>query len=175
MLVLLASAPLVLACGREKAPEVVVGPAPDSFRVAFATSKGDVVVAIYKAWSPHGAERFYQLVSQGFFGMSQTGDSATAKETRGQVDALPPLGRRGARYGTIKNPRGESDKGRGGTFFYLMTGGGAGGSLSLCTQAERSKSMNSSAFSCGERSPVLHDAGNVGDCVFADADTWKSL
>lgn len=40
---------------------------PDSFRVALATSKGNVVVEIYKAWSPHGAERFYQLTAEGFF------------------------------------------------------------------------------------------------------------
>jgi hypothetical protein len=40
---------------------------------------------------------------------------------------------------------------------------------------ERSKSMNSSAFSCGERSPVLHDAGKLGELVFASAETWKSL
>src|SRR5215208_4147587 len=58
---------LAFGCGRAKAPEVVAGPAPDSFRVALSTSKGDVVVAIYKAWSPHGADRFYQLVSEGFF------------------------------------------------------------------------------------------------------------
>jgi peptidyl-prolyl cis-trans isomerase A (cyclophilin A) len=58
---------LAFGCGRERAPEVVAGPAPDSFRVALSTSKGDVVVAIYKAWSPHGADRFYQLVSEGFF------------------------------------------------------------------------------------------------------------
>jgi peptidyl-prolyl cis-trans isomerase A (cyclophilin A) len=58
---------LAFGCGRERAPEVVAGPAPDSFRVTLSTSKGDVVVAIYKAWSPHGADRFYQLVSEGFF------------------------------------------------------------------------------------------------------------
>jgi peptidyl-prolyl cis-trans isomerase A (cyclophilin A) len=56
-----------LACSRDKTPQVVVGPAPDSFRVAISTSKGDVVVQVYKSWSPHGAERFYQLVSQDFF------------------------------------------------------------------------------------------------------------
>src|SRR4051812_27700291 len=67
LLALLATIPPALACGRDKAPEVVAGPAPDSFHVALSTSKGDVVVAIYKAWSPHGADRFYQLVSEGFF------------------------------------------------------------------------------------------------------------
>jgi len=67
LLALIAIVPAALACGRDKTPEVVAGPAPDSFRVALSTSKGDVVVAIYKAWSPHGADRFYQLVSECFF------------------------------------------------------------------------------------------------------------
>ena len=58
---------LTVACGRERTPEIVAGSAPDSFRVAMATSKGDLVVAVYKAWSPHGADRFYQLVSERFF------------------------------------------------------------------------------------------------------------
>jgi peptidyl-prolyl cis-trans isomerase A (cyclophilin A) len=48
-------------------PAAVVGPMPDSFRVALATSKGDVVVEVYKAWSPHGADRFYTLAAEGFF------------------------------------------------------------------------------------------------------------
>lgn len=67
LLVTLASLPLALACRRERQPDVVAGPAPDSFHVAMATSKGDVVVAVYKAWSPNGADRFYQLVSERFF------------------------------------------------------------------------------------------------------------
>lgn len=66
-LALLATLSAAIACGRDRPPEVVAGPAPDSFRVALSTSKGDVVVAIYKSWSPHGADRFYQLVSEGFF------------------------------------------------------------------------------------------------------------
>ena len=64
---LLASLSPALACGRDKAPPVVVGPAPDSFYVSLSTSKGDVRVAVYKAWSPHGADRFYRLVSERFF------------------------------------------------------------------------------------------------------------
>ena len=59
--------PVAAACGRDRPPEIVAGPAPDSFRVAIATSKGDLVVEVYKAWSPHGADRFYQLVSERFF------------------------------------------------------------------------------------------------------------
>ena len=44
-----------------------VGPAPDSFRVAFETSRGNFVVLVHRVWSPKGADRFYDLVAEGFF------------------------------------------------------------------------------------------------------------
>jgi cyclophilin family peptidyl-prolyl cis-trans isomerase len=67
LLTLIVTLSPALACERNDAPRVVVGPAPDSFHVSLSTSKGDVRIAVYKAWSPHGADRFYQLVSEGFF------------------------------------------------------------------------------------------------------------
>ena len=67
ILALAVASSCAVACGRDRPPEVVTGPAPDSFRVAMSTSKGDLVVEVYKAWSPHGADRFYQLVSERFF------------------------------------------------------------------------------------------------------------
>ena len=39
------------------------GTAPDMFRVRFETSRGDFVVEVTRAWSPAGADRFYNLVS----------------------------------------------------------------------------------------------------------------
>ncbi|MEO8563192.1 MAG: peptidylprolyl isomerase [bacterium] len=56
-----------LACKEEPPRRVVTGPAPDSFRVAFETSKGSFVVAVNRGWSPHGADRFYELTVSGFF------------------------------------------------------------------------------------------------------------
>lgn len=41
--------------------------APDSFRVRFQTTKGPFVVEVHRSWSPHGADRFYDLVTRGFF------------------------------------------------------------------------------------------------------------
>lgn len=43
------------------------GPAPDSFRVVFATSKGDVTVDVLRSWAPKGVDRFYRLVLDHFF------------------------------------------------------------------------------------------------------------
>lgn len=41
--------------------------APDSFRVAFETTRGNFVVDVIRAWSPRGADRFYALVDTGYF------------------------------------------------------------------------------------------------------------
>src|SRR6266581_9037742 len=41
--------------------------APESYRARFATTKGDFVVEVARAWAPLGADRFYNLVKNGFF------------------------------------------------------------------------------------------------------------
>jgi peptidyl-prolyl cis-trans isomerase A (cyclophilin A) len=49
------------------APSVAATPAPDSFRVAFQTTRGNFVVEVIRAWSPRGVDRFHELVSAGYF------------------------------------------------------------------------------------------------------------
>jgi peptidyl-prolyl cis-trans isomerase A (cyclophilin A) len=41
--------------------------APELFRVRLETSKGTVVLEIHRDWSPHGADRFFNLVEAGFY------------------------------------------------------------------------------------------------------------
>jgi peptidyl-prolyl cis-trans isomerase A (cyclophilin A) len=41
--------------------------APDSYKVRFDTSKGQVLVAVNRAWAPLGVDRFYTLVKNRFF------------------------------------------------------------------------------------------------------------
>jgi peptidyl-prolyl cis-trans isomerase A (cyclophilin A) len=41
--------------------------APDVYRVLFATSAGSFAVRVTRAWSPHAADRFYNLVRNGFY------------------------------------------------------------------------------------------------------------
>jgi peptidyl-prolyl cis-trans isomerase A (cyclophilin A) len=49
------------------APEKANEKAPETFKVKFATTKGDLVVEVKRAWSPNGADRFYNLVKIGYF------------------------------------------------------------------------------------------------------------
>ena len=41
--------------------------APDLYRVLFVTSAGSFAVRVTRAWSPHAADRFYNLVKNGFY------------------------------------------------------------------------------------------------------------
>jgi peptidyl-prolyl cis-trans isomerase A (cyclophilin A) len=61
-----ALAAAALCCAAQPASQAPV-PVPDVYRVNFATSKGDFVVEVTKAWAPLGAERFYRLVQRKFF------------------------------------------------------------------------------------------------------------
>ena len=41
--------------------------APDECRIVLDTSKGRIVLEMTRAWSPHGADRFYNLVRHGYY------------------------------------------------------------------------------------------------------------
>ena len=41
--------------------------APDIFRVRMETTKGVIRLEVHRVWSPHGVDRFYNLVRHGFY------------------------------------------------------------------------------------------------------------
>jgi peptidyl-prolyl cis-trans isomerase A (cyclophilin A) len=72
--------------------------APAVYRVKMATTKGDMVIEITRAWSPRGADRFYNLVRAGYYTdcpfyrvlpnfMAQFGISAKPEVTKAWADA----------------------------------------------------------------------------------------
>ncbi|HEY4109145.1 peptidylprolyl isomerase [Puia sp.] len=42
-------------------------PAPATYRVRLKTTKGVILLQVDREWSPHGADRFYQLVRHGYY------------------------------------------------------------------------------------------------------------
>jgi len=48
-------------------PSLATEQAPDVYRVRLETTKGSVLLELRRAWSPQGADRFYNLVKAGFF------------------------------------------------------------------------------------------------------------
>src|ERR1051325_9484892 len=70
--------PLALALALFVAPALAQSPnlstpaalneqAPASYKVRFDTTKGPFVIEVTRAWAPHGADRFYNLVKSGFY------------------------------------------------------------------------------------------------------------
>ena len=41
--------------------------APDVFGARMETTKGEILIEVHRAWSPHGADRFYNLVRAGYY------------------------------------------------------------------------------------------------------------
>jgi len=41
--------------------------APDQYKVELETTKGPIVIEVHREWSPHGADRFYELVKNGYY------------------------------------------------------------------------------------------------------------
>jgi peptidyl-prolyl cis-trans isomerase A (cyclophilin A) len=73
---------LALGCGHEhkvRPPDPPANPlldpadprvnqqAPDSFRVQVTTSRGEFIIEVHRAWAPRGVDRFYNLVTNGFY------------------------------------------------------------------------------------------------------------
>jgi peptidyl-prolyl cis-trans isomerase A (cyclophilin A) len=48
-------------------PKLANETAPEKYQVKLETTKGDLVVEVTRAWSPHGADRFYNLVKIGYY------------------------------------------------------------------------------------------------------------
>ncbi|MFQ5537808.1 MAG: peptidylprolyl isomerase [Gemmatimonadota bacterium] len=79
-LLLLSSLSVLAAggCGESgKAPEQPTNPllypkrltetAPSTFRARFETSAGEFVIQVHRDWAPRGADRFYNLVKNGYY------------------------------------------------------------------------------------------------------------
>jgi homoserine O-acetyltransferase len=41
--------------------------APDEYKVRLETTKGPIVIAVHRDWAPRGADRFYELVTGGYY------------------------------------------------------------------------------------------------------------
>ncbi len=48
-------------------PASLTEKAPATYKVKFDTSKGSFVVEVHRDWAPNGADRFYNLVKNGFY------------------------------------------------------------------------------------------------------------
>jgi peptidyl-prolyl cis-trans isomerase A (cyclophilin A) len=52
---------------RLRTPSQLIEKAPDAFKARLDTSKGVIVIEVHRDWAPLGADRFYNLVKNGFY------------------------------------------------------------------------------------------------------------
>jgi cyclophilin family peptidyl-prolyl cis-trans isomerase len=71
VVMVLVTAPFILGQGATNAalknPAALKEMAPATYKVDFDTSVGMVVVEVRREWAPNGADRFYNLVKNGYF------------------------------------------------------------------------------------------------------------
>jgi peptidyl-prolyl cis-trans isomerase A (cyclophilin A) len=70
LFLLLATALLTAACSEDRQQEPAATgdeQAPPTYKVLFATSKGDFTIEVHRDWAPRGADRFYDLVQDRFY------------------------------------------------------------------------------------------------------------
>ena len=65
--VVVASLPIAASAQSLKDPTTLKEQAPASYRVRLDTSAGPVVIQVTREWAPLGADRFYNLVKNGFY------------------------------------------------------------------------------------------------------------
>jgi cyclophilin family peptidyl-prolyl cis-trans isomerase len=53
--------------GRSASVALALAAAPANFSVRLDTTKGPIVIAVHRAWAPHGADRFHELVTARYF------------------------------------------------------------------------------------------------------------
>jgi peptidyl-prolyl cis-trans isomerase A (cyclophilin A) len=67
LLLLTASIALGQASNKLMNPAALNAKAPETFNVKFDTTAGIFVVEVHRDWAPNGADRFYNLVKNGFY------------------------------------------------------------------------------------------------------------
>jgi peptidyl-prolyl cis-trans isomerase A (cyclophilin A) len=91
-------------------PAALKEQAPETFQVKFSTTRGDFVVTVNRAWSPNGADRFYNLVKHHFFDNASFFRVHPAFIVQFGISAYPPVSA-AWRNSTIKDdPVKESNK-----------------------------------------------------------------
>src|ERR1043165_2804930 len=50
-----------------KTPSALTEQAPANYKAAFDTSAGKFVIDVHRDWAPKGADRFYNLVKNGYY------------------------------------------------------------------------------------------------------------
>jgi peptidyl-prolyl cis-trans isomerase A (cyclophilin A) len=84
--------------------------APARYRVRLETSKGAIVIQVTRAWAPHGADRFYELVRGGYYNQARFFRVVAGRWAQFGIAGDPALARRWRRRTIPDDPPREPDR-----------------------------------------------------------------
>src|SRR5262249_27366179 len=83
--------------------------APELFNARLETSKGVIVIEVHRDWSPHGADRFYNLVRAGYYDQVRFHRVITDKWAQFGVNGDPKISNVWRARTILDDPRRESN------------------------------------------------------------------
>jgi cyclophilin family peptidyl-prolyl cis-trans isomerase len=113
--------------------------APDNFSVQLQTTRGSIFIELHRAWAPHGVDRFYNLVAQGYYNDSAIFRVIAGKWAQFGINGNPEIAQVWRTRTIPDDPRVESNV-RGAVFFAFKDANGR------TTQVVISLRDNSEAF-----------------------------
>ncbi|MBI4873538.1 MAG: peptidylprolyl isomerase [Acidobacteria bacterium] len=118
--------------------------APERFRAKFATSRGDFVIEVTRAWAPRGADRFYELVADGFYNNQRFYRVRPAFVVQWGINGNPKISQLWANMRILDDPVKEEN--RRGTVAFAKSGPASRTTQVFINMADNSKTLDSTGF-----------------------------
>jgi homoserine O-acetyltransferase len=83
--------------------------APEGFRVRLETSKGSMLLEVYRKWAPYGVDRFYNLVRAGYYDQARFFRVITGRWAQFGINGEPQLAQLWRTQTLPDDPRRESN------------------------------------------------------------------
>ena len=83
--------------------------APEMFRARLMTTKGVIRIELHRSWSPHGVDRFYNLVAHGYYDNSALFRVIAGKWAQFGINGDPKIAQAWAKRTIPDDPRVESN------------------------------------------------------------------
>jgi peptidyl-prolyl cis-trans isomerase A (cyclophilin A) len=84
-------------------------PPPQLFRVRLDTTKGPIVVEIHRDWAPRGADRFYELVTSGYYDDNRFFRVVAGRWAQFGINGNPEVAKKWRERAIPDDPRRESN------------------------------------------------------------------
>jgi peptidyl-prolyl cis-trans isomerase A (cyclophilin A) len=91
-------------------PDNAAETAPDVFKAKFSTTKGVFVIEVHRDWSPHGADRFYNLVKLGYYDDTRFFRAVDGFMVQFGISGDPAVNSRWQDHGIADDPVKQSNK-----------------------------------------------------------------